>query len=166
MQRSTLSSWQLSVYFVLYFGHSVCHYASLWFFLTWNFILAFVIILPQIAHWDSTWWRCSCTSTWRKRALALVTGGKINSFLNHVIIWFLLDPQYFTCSTNIKFILEHLFINLSVLKIYYFCPILKKSKWSCANYGNPKWRQFTIYTCRNPTLLWTTYLPHIQTAQG
>ena len=60
--------------------------------------------------------------------LALVTGGIINSFLNHVIIWFLLDPQYFTCSTNIKFILEHLSINLSVLEIYYFCQILEKSK--------------------------------------
>ena len=68
-----------------------------------------------------------------------------------MFIWFLLNPQYFTCSTNIKFILEHLSINLSVLEIYYFCPILKKSKWSCAIYGNPKWRHFLIHTCRKPT---------------
>ena len=58
----------------------------------------------------------------------LVTGGKINSFLNHVIFWFILDPQYFICINNIKFILEHLSINLSILEIYYFCQILEKSK--------------------------------------
>ena len=51
-----------------------------------------------------------------------------NLFLINVFIWFLSNPEYFICFTNIKFILEHLFINLSVLEIYYFCPILKKSK--------------------------------------
>ena len=51
-----------------------------------------------------------------------------NVFLINVFIWFLSNPEYFICFTNIKFILEHLFINLSVLKIYYFCPILKKIK--------------------------------------
>ena len=79
-------------------------------------------------RWDA-WSVCLETEAFRrKRALALVTGGKINSFLNHVIFWFILDPQYFICFTNIKFILEHLSMKLSVLEIYYFCQILKKSK--------------------------------------